>query len=121
MLLSEFRALQFLEQGPATLGQVSRALGLSPATLTTLAGGLERRRWVGRQRSASDGRAFILEAKAAGLRALHESRRDYGTRLKALQQGLPPSSRQSLHEGLSDLRTRLESTRKRAAVSPGRE
>lgn len=122
MLLSDYRALRVLEDRPATLGEVARRLGLAPATLTTLARGLERRGWTDRVRSPKDGRAFVLKVTPRGLRALREARRSYRIRLQTLEGFLPAGSRESVARALSELRRGLEQAEERAArVGPPRD
>jgi DNA-binding MarR family transcriptional regulator len=123
MLLSEFRALRVLASGPAPMGRVGAQLGLSPATLTSLARGLRRHGWARSTTSPQDRRSSLLQATPQGRRVLRRAqqdlrraRRDYGLRLVGLEGALAPSERRKLSEGLRALRTALESL---SEPSPG--
>ncbi len=108
MLLSGYRALGVLQAGPATMGQVAQKLGLTPATLTTLARGLERGGWVVRVRSPTDRRAFLLEATPEGRRVVQRSRQIYRRHLRAFEASLRPGTKVRLGSSLQDLRRVLE-------------
>lgn len=108
MLLSGYRALGILQAGPATMGQVAQKLGLTPATLTTLARGLERGGWVVRVRSPTDRRAFLLEATPEGRRVVQRSRQIYRRHLRAFEASLRPGTKVRLASSLQDLRRVLE-------------
>ncbi len=108
MFLSEYRALRTLENGPCVLGQVGRQLGLTPATLTTLARGLERRGWARQGPSSKDRRASVLVVTGPGLRALRMARRATRQRLRGLEAGMDRAGSAQLARSLRSLRMTLE-------------
>ena len=108
VFLSEYRALRVLEYGPCTLGQVGRQLGLTPATLTTLARGLEHRGWAKQTPSKVDGRASLLEITPSGIRTLRQAQRVANLHLKKFEKALPPTGRGRLARDLQQLRLALE-------------
>ncbi len=108
MLLSEFQALKVLVAGPTPMGQVAERLGLSPATLTTLARGLLKRGWARSALDPHDRRAMLLRATPRGVRAFREARGDYRVRVRALGAGFPLSEKRALARGLRSLRATLE-------------
>jgi DNA-binding MarR family transcriptional regulator len=112
ILLSEYRALRIIENGPDTLGNVSRQLGLTPATLTTLARGLEKRGWVHRTRSSTDRRASLLKATPKGLRVLRQAQKAARVRMAQLERGLLPTGSERLTQDLHALRVALEQMEK---------
>jgi DNA-binding MarR family transcriptional regulator len=61
-------------RGPLTLGELAAAEGVRSATMTGIVNGLEAGRLVRRRRHASDGRAVLIEATAAGRRVLEQAR-----------------------------------------------
>jgi DNA-binding MarR family transcriptional regulator len=61
-------------RGPLTLGRLATAEGVRSATMTGIVNGLERDRLVRRRPHASDGRAVLIEATAAGRRLLARAR-----------------------------------------------
>lgn len=108
MLLSDYRALRVLEEGPVTLGEIARRLGLAPATLTTLARGLERHRWTDLVQSRTDRRSILLKMTRRGRQALRYARHDYRVRLRTLESSLPPGARARVEGALRELRWGLE-------------
>jgi DNA-binding MarR family transcriptional regulator len=61
-------------RGPVTLGELAAAEGVRSATMTGIVNGLEAERLVRRRPHASDGRAVLIEATAAGRRLLEDAR-----------------------------------------------
>ena len=62
-------------RGPLTLGELAAAEGVRSATMTGIVNGLEADRLVRRRPHASDRRAVLVEATAAGGRLLAKARR----------------------------------------------
>ncbi|MDQ3161274.1 MAG: MarR family transcriptional regulator [Actinomycetota bacterium] len=62
-------------RGPLTLGELAAAEGVRSATMTGIVNGLERDGLARRRPHASDGRAVLIEATAAGRRRLKQARR----------------------------------------------
>ena len=60
--------------GPLTLGALAEAEGVRPATMTNIVTALERDGLVRRKPNAADGRSVLIEATAAGMRALQRGR-----------------------------------------------
>jgi DNA-binding MarR family transcriptional regulator len=60
--------------GPLTLGALAEAEGVRPATMTNIVTALERDGLVRRKPNAADGRSVLIEATAAGIRALQRGR-----------------------------------------------
>ena len=69
--------------GPCTLGDLARAEGVRPPTMTRLAQGLEREGLVERAPDPADRRLVRLRATAAGEQVLREGRRRRVARLAA--------------------------------------
>jgi len=61
-------------RGPLTLGALADAEGVRSATMTSIVSGLEREGLVRRKPNAADRRSVLVEATAAGTRALHSGR-----------------------------------------------
>ena len=61
-------------RGPLTLGELAAAESVRSATMTGIVNGLEAARLVRRRPHASDGRAVLIKATAAGRRVLEEAR-----------------------------------------------
>ncbi len=108
MFLSEYRALRTLENGPCMLGQVGRQLGLTPATLTTLARGLERRGWARLSPSPEDRRVSLLIATDEGIHALRRARRATKLRLRRLEGRMDLTGSGQLARNFRALRMTLE-------------
>ncbi len=100
MLLSEYRALKVLERGPVPLGQVALHLGLTAATLTSLARGLQAHRWAKVERDPRDRRAWLLLATSVGLRELRSAQKDMRARMRALDHRMSAAARGELSRGL---------------------
>jgi DNA-binding MarR family transcriptional regulator len=109
MMLSEFRALQYLAEGSAPLGQLAAHLGLTPATLTTLARGLRARGWARSTTDPRDRRRELLSATAQGRAVCRRARADYLVRLGEIAERIPGPEREALLQGLGALRTVLAS------------
>ena len=62
-------------RGPLTLGALAAAEGVRSATMSGIVKGLEQERLVRRRPHASDRRAILLEATAAGRRRLARARK----------------------------------------------
>ena len=60
--------------GPLTLGALAEAEGVRPATMTNIVTALERDGLVRRKPNAADGRSVLIEATAAGIRAMQRGR-----------------------------------------------
>jgi DNA-binding MarR family transcriptional regulator len=60
--------------GPLTLGALAAAEGVRPATMTNIVTALERDSLVRRKPNTADGRSVLIEATAAGTRALQRGR-----------------------------------------------
>lgn len=60
--------------GPITLGALAAAEGVRPPTMTHIVAALEGAGLVTRERSSTDGRAFIVRATPAGTHLLREGR-----------------------------------------------
>jgi DNA-binding MarR family transcriptional regulator len=60
--------------GPLTLGALAEAEGVRPATMTNIVTALERDGLVRRKPNAADGRSVLIEATAAGTRAMQRGR-----------------------------------------------
>lgn len=101
--LTEYRALRRLATGPKSLSQLAEGLGLTPASLTDLAGQLTRRRWAERRPHPTDRRSHLLVLTAAGARVQARARREYRSRLSDVYSALPDRSRDSLYRGLRNL------------------
>src|SRR5436305_13060977 len=72
---SELSALATIEElGPIQLGDLARVESVAPPTMTRAAGRLEDRGLVRRGPDSADGRVVLVEATAAGRRALRELR-----------------------------------------------
>lgn len=64
---AEFAVTSWLNiVGSATPGEISRALGMSPTTLSAMIERLVRKRQVRRVRHPEDGRSYVLEPTAQG-------------------------------------------------------
>jgi DNA-binding MarR family transcriptional regulator len=64
---SEFAVTSWLNVvGSATPGELSRALGMSPTTLSAMIDRLVRKKQLRRVRHPGDGRSYVLEATAKG-------------------------------------------------------
>jgi DNA-binding MarR family transcriptional regulator len=61
-------------RGPLTLGELARAEGVRPATMTGIVNGLVASGLVRRRPHERDGRAVLVEATAAGKRVLERAR-----------------------------------------------
>jgi DNA-binding MarR family transcriptional regulator len=72
---SELSALATIEElGPIQLGDLARVESVAPPTMTRAAGRLEDRGLVRRRPDSVDGRVVLVEATAAGRRALRDLR-----------------------------------------------
>jgi DNA-binding MarR family transcriptional regulator len=71
--------------GPLTLGALAEAEGVRPATMTNIVTALERNGLVRRKPNAADGRSVLIEATAAGIRAMQRGR---ARRIDAIAEGL---------------------------------
>lgn len=60
--------------GPLTLGALAEAEAVRPATMTNIVTALERDGLVRRKPNAADGRSVLIEATAAGIRAMQRGR-----------------------------------------------
>jgi DNA-binding MarR family transcriptional regulator len=60
--------------GPLTLGALAEAEGVRPSTMTNIVTALERNGLVRRKPNAADGRSVLIEATAAGIRAMQRGR-----------------------------------------------
>ncbi|HTV10950.1 MAG TPA: MarR family transcriptional regulator [Acidimicrobiales bacterium] len=92
-----------VRQGPLRLSELASAEGMNPTMLSRLVHELEQAGLVTRQTDASDRRASLVEATAAGKR-LHGQIRTERSRVLSLALGrLSPSERSAVVNGLAAL------------------
>ena len=73
--LPERAALARLDrEGPSTAADLARREQISPQSMGATLAGLEARGLVKRRRDPHDGRRVVLQASAAGVKALHDRR-----------------------------------------------
>lgn len=94
--------------GPCTLGELARAEGVRPPTMTRLVQGLVRDGLVERAPDASDGRLVRLRATAAGERVLREGRQRRVARLAAALATLDVADRARLADAVDLLERVLD-------------
>lgn len=96
LLTHELTTVQFLvlhhlcSDGPASMTEVARFLGVRPQSATPVVDSLERRGLVRRTRSRTDRRRTILAPTAKADRLIAESRASQVARLKRALRGMPP-------------------------------
>jgi DNA-binding MarR family transcriptional regulator len=103
LLLSEFQALSVLSRGPLTLGELGRALGLTPAAITDLTERLRRRALLARERNPRDARSTMVRLTGRGSMVQRRAKARYRRSLSRVEQRMAPSALAGLRHGLSDL------------------
>src|SRR5215213_1464176 len=106
---SQLATLSTVERlGPLTLGELSAAERVKPPTMTKIVSCLEEQGLVSRTVDASDRRVARVEATAAGLRFLDQSRRQKDAYLADRLRSLAPEDRDALERAAGVLERLLE-------------
>ena len=94
--------------GPSTLGDLARAEGVRPPTMTRLVQGLERDGFVERAPDPADRRQVHLRATPEGERVLHKGRQRRVARLAAALAALGDDERARLADAIDVLEGMLD-------------
>jgi DNA-binding MarR family transcriptional regulator len=106
---SQLAALSSVERlGPLTLGELSAAERVKPPSMTRIVSCLEEQGLVSRTVDPGDRRVARVEATAAGLRFLDQSRRQKDAYLADRLRGLSPEDRDALARAADVLERLLE-------------
>jgi DNA-binding MarR family transcriptional regulator len=89
--------------GPRTLGNLAKAEGVTPPSMTRLVTAMEADGLVERTRSATDGRLVIIRATDAAVRLLHQGRDARVAVLAGLLRTLPGEDRATLERAATIL------------------
>lgn len=107
LLPSEYQALSLLARGPQTLGELGRALGLTPAAITDLTGRLRRRALLTRERNPKDARSTVVRLSPRGERSRQEAKATFRRSLRQVERRIPPPVLAELRSGLAELTAAL--------------
>ena len=104
--MTQFMVLGLLDDGKAwTLRALADALNLETPTMVRTIDSLEQRALVQRQRNAADRRQIHITLTPAGQQIQLASHEQFRTRLAAIFQKMPATTRQELINGLSAFAT----------------
>jgi DNA-binding MarR family transcriptional regulator len=101
--LTQVSVLRQLRAGPVSAGQLGRAAGLSPASMTHLLDRLEEHGLVCRQRGADDRRAVHVHLTEEGQRVLGEVKVLRGSRIHRAVEAMSNAERVRLAEACNTL------------------
>lgn len=108
---AQWRALSILsQQGGMRLGALASASRTTQPGMTRLIGSLEKAGLVERTADPADSRATVVNATAAGIRALHEWRAELGATLAPRFSGLSPADWDAMERAAAILGERSQST-----------
>lgn len=102
---AQFYALLWLADGPKTMSALSQAMLCDPSNITRVAGILERKGFITRQRDEADRRVIQLEITAVGeslITQLHQAHDAYTRERLALLNEQEQADLQTLLQKLSD-------------------
>ncbi len=114
---AQMGVLGMLLKGPKSLGELAKAQGVRPPTMTHTIRTLSERGWVHRGPSASDRRVVLIELTPQGRGVLQEVQREAEGRLAELLAALFPEECEELMRGLAVLRAAFA----RASANSGQE
>jgi DNA-binding MarR family transcriptional regulator len=103
LTLVQIRILRHLRETPRSAGQLGRAVGLSPTSITRVIDRLEERGLVTRRRDEQDRRRVEVRIAPEGLRVLGEVKVLKGTSLHRAMEAMPPDQRRRVTEALGEL------------------
>lgn len=99
-----FTVLAWLEEGPATAGELANRERVSAPSMSRTIGELEERGLVARQPDPTDARAKIVTLTAAGKRTLHKGRTERDAYVAQLLRDCTPAELETLLAGAQVLR-----------------
>ncbi len=103
LLLSEYQALSILSRGALTLGELGRALGLTPAAITDLTRRLRRRALLTREPNPRDARSTVVRLTGRGLSTQRKAKAMYRRSLRRVERRISPTALTGLRLGLAGL------------------
>ncbi|EQD42331.1 transcriptional regulator, MarR family [mine drainage metagenome] len=103
LLLSEYQALSILSRGALTLGELGRALGLTPAAITDLTRRLRRRALLTREPNPRDARSTVVRLTGRGLATQRKAKAMYRRSLRRVETRISPTALAGLRLGLAGL------------------
>jgi len=105
------------EDGPLVQKEIAARLRLEKSTVSRLVGLLEGRGWVGRCRSARDGRAFEVSLTEAGRKGAAEIAGARRAKFARVLEAIPEEERGSVLEAMKTLEEAMNEGRERGWVS----
>jgi DNA-binding MarR family transcriptional regulator len=114
---TDLRALNLLEHGPLTAGEIAVRLGLTTGSVTTLVDRLVRAGYVGRETDEGDRRRVLVGLQPATYAAFARVYAPLGVRVHGVGQGFPAGQRQRATEVMRAMTAAFDAAR--PARAPG--
>jgi DNA-binding MarR family transcriptional regulator len=107
LAVTDYRALRYCTDEPRRAIDLTRRLGLTPASGTELIDRLERRKLVKRSKNATDRRSVLVVLTPTGRRLVSSAREARRSYFRGLARSMPPN----LKEDLEALRETVQGDR----------